>query len=110
MGGGATALRRRLELYIKWLSQAVDEAKGLPWHDGGEVRIDLPLNALIPRDYIADENFRLEAYRRIAAAADDEELTEVYNELVDRYGSPVPSAVEALFEVAKLRRKMMERA
>ncbi len=96
------------DLYIKLMSQAVDEAKGLPWHDGGEVRIDLPLNALIPRDYIADENFRLEAYRRIAAAGDDEELTEVYNELVDRYGSPVPSTVEALFEVAKLRRTMMD--
>ncbi|HVF54221.1 MAG TPA: transcription-repair coupling factor [Actinomycetota bacterium] len=95
------------DLYVKLMSQAVDEAKGLPWHDGGEVRIDLPLNAFIPKDYVADENFRLEAYRRIAAAETSDDIDEVRAELIDRYGSPVPSAVEALFDVARLRRVMM---
>ncbi|HEV2757476.1 MAG TPA: transcription-repair coupling factor [Actinomycetota bacterium] len=94
------------DLYVKLMSAAVDEAKGLPWHEDGEVRIDLPLNAFIPKSYIADENLRLEAYRRIASATGADELEEAKGELLDRYGAPLPEPVEALFEVAALRRLM----
>ncbi|MDP9067514.1 MAG: transcription-repair coupling factor [Actinomycetota bacterium] len=98
------------DLYVKLMSQAVEEAKGsLPPGLDGDVRIDLPLNAFIPKTYVADENLRLESYRRIASARTDEELAEVRAELVDRYGAPVPDVVEALFEVAKLR-ALMSRA
>jgi transcription-repair coupling factor (superfamily II helicase) len=95
------------DLYVKMMSSAVDEAKGLGWTEDGEVRIDLPLGAYIPKEYVADENLRLEAYRRVASARAPEELEEVRAELVDRYGSPMPEPVEALFEVADLRRLMM---
>lgn len=95
------------DLYVKLMSQAVDEAKGLPWRDDTEVRIDLPLNAFIPKDYVTDENFRLEAYRRIASAADADDLEEVRSELADRYGLPLPGPVDGLFEVAQLRRLML---
>ena len=95
------------DLYVKLMASAFDEAKGLPWQEETEVRIDLPLNAYIPKDYIADENLRLEAYRRIAAAADDDELAEARAELTDRYGSPLPPPVEELFEVGALRRLLV---
>lgn len=97
------------DLYVKLMGQAVDEAKGLPWREDTEVRIDLPLNAFIPKDYVTDENFRLEAYRRIASAEDTEDLDEVRAELLDRYGGPLPAPVEGLFEVAQLRRLMVSR-
>jgi transcription-repair coupling factor (superfamily II helicase) len=97
------------DLYVKMMSTAVDEAKGLGWKEDGEVRIDLPLDAYIPKSYISDENLRLEAYRRVAGARTQEDLEEVRRELVDRYGEPFPAPVEALFEVAGLRRTMMER-
>jgi transcription-repair coupling factor (superfamily II helicase) len=96
------------DLYVKLMASAFDEAKGLPWQEEIETRIDLPLNAYIPRDYIADENLRLEAYRRIAGASDDDELAEARAELTDRYGSPLPSPVEALFEVGVLRRLLIK--
>jgi transcription-repair coupling factor (superfamily II helicase) len=95
------------DLYVKLMSTAVDEAKGLGWREDGEVRIDLPLDAYIPKTYIADENLRLEAYRRIAAVREQEDLDEARRELIDRYGEPLPAPVEALFEVATLRRTMM---
>jgi transcription-repair coupling factor (superfamily II helicase) len=95
------------DLYVKLMASAVDEAKGLPWREGGEVRIDLPLNAFIPKSYVADENLRLESYRRIASATDASDIEEVRAELADRYGTPLPPSVEALFEVAALRRLMM---
>ncbi|MGH2752371.1 MAG: transcription-repair coupling factor [Actinomycetota bacterium] len=95
------------DLYVKLVASAVDEAKGLPWTEDVEVRIDLPLEAYIPKKYIADENLRLEAYRRVASAKDAADIAEVRGELTDRYGSPVPQPVEALFEVAALRRLMI---
>ena len=95
------------DLYVKLMASAFDQAKGLPYKEEAEVRIDLPLNAFIPKNYVADENLRLEAYRRIASARDDEEIAEVRAEIEDRYGSPVPDPVEALFEVARLRLLMV---
>ncbi|MGH2694070.1 MAG: transcription-repair coupling factor [Actinomycetota bacterium] len=96
------------DLYVKLVASAVEEAKGQPWAEEPEVRIDLPLEAFIPRSYIDDENLRLEAYRRIASAREDEDLAEVRAELLDRYGSP-PDRVESLFELAELRRAMIAR-
>jgi transcription-repair coupling factor (superfamily II helicase) len=95
------------DLYVKLMGTAFDEAKGLPWRDETEVRIDLPLAAFIPKSFVEDENLRLEAYRKIAAAVDGDELKDVRVELEDRYGSPLPTPVEGLFEVAALRRLMM---
>ena len=96
------------DLYVKLMASAVDEVKGLPWSEESEVRIDLPISAFIPKDYVGDENLRLEAYRRIAAIRDADELKEVRAELADRYGEPFPEPVEALFDVATLRHVMME--
>ena len=108
-GGGAARSRRGgwFVLYVKLMGSAFNEAKGLPWRDETEVRIDLPLAAFIPKAYIGDENLRLKAYRRIAAATDPDELKDARVELKDRYGAPLPAPVEGLFEVAALRRLMM---
>ena len=97
------------DLYVKLVASAVDEAKGTPWRDESEVRIDLPLQAFIPKSYIADENLRLDAYRRVASARDPDDLEAVRSELVDRYGGPLPGPVDSLFELAQLRRLMVER-
>jgi transcription-repair coupling factor (superfamily II helicase) len=95
------------DLYVKLMASAVDEVKGLPWSEETEVRIDLPTSAFIPKDYITDENLRLEAYRRIAAIRAADEIDEVRAELADRYGEPFPAPVESLFDVALLRQVLM---
>ena len=97
------------DLYVKIVASAVEEARGAPWKEEAEVRIDLPLKAFIPRDYISEENLRLEAYRKIASAHDSETLQSVRTEIEDRYGAPVPGPVESLFELATLRGLMIDR-
>jgi transcription-repair coupling factor (superfamily II helicase) len=67
-----------------------------------EVRVDLPVDAHIPHDYVSGERLRLEAYRKIAAARDADELSAVREELHDRYGAP-PLPVQRLFAVATFR-------
>ena len=67
-----------------------------------DVRIDLPIDAHLPPDYIGSDRLRLEAYRRLASAADDAGIAAVVDELIDRYGPP-PEPVQWLVAVARLR-------
>jgi transcription-repair coupling factor (superfamily II helicase) len=66
------------------------------------IRIDLPVDAHLPEDYIAYHEQRLEAYRRLAVGTTHPEVDDVAAEWEDRYG-PLPPAAEALVELARLR-------
>jgi len=90
------------DLYIRMVGEAVANFRGDVEEELPDVTIELPVDAHLPHDYIAHERLRLEAYRKIAAAADAAALGEVRAELVDRYGA-VPPAVDNLFEVAEFR-------
>jgi len=90
------------DLYIRMVGEAVANFRGDEPDELPDVTIELPVDAHIPHDYIAHERLRLEAYRKIAAAADEAALSEVRAELVDRYGT-VPAAVDNLFDVAQFR-------
>ncbi|WP_439663162.1 transcription-repair coupling factor [Lentzea sp. HUAS TT2] len=97
------------DLYIRLVGEAVEAFRKHAGADGGEVeedlaevRVDLPVDAHIPHEYVPGERLRLEAYRKIAAAADEASLTAVWDELKDRYGTP-PEPVERLLGVARLR-------
>lgn len=92
------------ELYTQLVAEAVSELEGTPVEKAGaaEVRIDLPVNAHLPDDYIEDQLARIEAYRRLAAATTNTEVNDVTVEWVDRYG-PLPEAATALIDIARLR-------
>jgi transcription-repair coupling factor (superfamily II helicase) len=90
------------ETYLRLLSEAVAEMKGEPLAPEREVRIDLPVKAFIPPDWIGQEALRLELYRRIGTARDAEELSHVAEEATDRFGT-LPAPVTALFAVASLK-------
>ncbi|MGH3523625.1 MAG: TRCF domain-containing protein, partial [Mycobacterium sp.] len=67
-----------------------------------DVRIDLPVDAHLPPDYIPSDRLRLEGYRRLAAAADDADVDAAVEELTDRYGT-LPETAQRLVAVARLR-------
>ncbi len=67
-----------------------------------DVKVDLPIDANLPADYLPGERLRLEAYRSLAAAATDDAVDAVREELVDRFG-PLPQPVENLLAVARFR-------
>jgi transcription-repair coupling factor (superfamily II helicase) len=90
------------DTYLKLLAESVAEMKGEPMPDDREVRIDLPVKAFIPAEWLGQESLRLELYRRISVARDHEELSRVREETEDRYGSP-PTPVRTLFAVASLK-------
>ncbi|MEE3800882.1 transcription-repair coupling factor [Mycobacterium intracellulare] len=97
------------DLYVRLVGEAVEAYRAAA--DGHtvttaeepkDVRIDLPVDAHLPPDYIASDRLRLEAYRRLAAAASDGEIDAVVEELVDRYGA-LPEPALRLVAVARLR-------
>ncbi|MFI6296079.1 transcription-repair coupling factor [Nonomuraea sp. NPDC050790] len=95
------------DLYVRLMAEAVQEQKAklsgqeaVP--EQQDVKVELPINAHIPHDYVTSERLRLEAYKRIAAIASDLGIDEVRAELTDRYGKP-PVQVENLLAVARFR-------
>src|SRR4051794_971578 len=97
------------DLYVRLVGEAVEAYRAaadgktvVAPQEPKDVRIDLPVDAHLPPDYIGSDRLRLEAYRRLAAAADDAGVDAVIEELVDRYG-PLPEAAQRLVAVARLR-------
>jgi transcription-repair coupling factor (superfamily II helicase) len=90
------------DLYVRMIGEAVSELRDAGPAERPEVRVELPVNAHIPHDYMPGERLRLEAYTRIAAIDSGGDITAVYEELNDRYGPP-PDPVLGLLAVARLR-------
>ncbi|MEU1788961.1 transcription-repair coupling factor [Streptomyces sparsogenes] len=96
------------DLYVRMVGEAVAdyraslEAGGEPEEAPLEVKIELPVDAHVPHDYAPGERLRLQAYRAIASASNEEDIRAVREELTDRYGK-LPEPVENLLLVAGLR-------
>lgn len=90
------------DLYCQMVNEAVAELKGEQPREPAEIKLELPFDANLPKDYVEREELRLEAYRRLAAVESEPEVDDIRTEWSDRYG-PLPPAAEALLEVARLR-------
>ena len=96
------------DLYLRMIGEAVATFRGEEVESGQELRLELPLDARIPEDYIDSERLRLEAYQKLSAAsaatAKDDAIDLVIEELADRYGA-LPAEAEGLIAIARLRRR-----
>ncbi len=90
------------DMYLKLLNDAVLEEKGEQAPVDYECMVDIQISAHIPEDYIESSNQRLEIYRRIADIRNDDDVSDVLDELIDRFGDP-PQAVKSLVDVALVR-------
>ncbi len=90
------------DLYVQLVAEAVAELKGEPLRAAVTVTIDVPSDAHLPAGYVAREDLRLEAYRRLAAVTSDAEVDDIRAEWLDRFG-PLPAPAEGLLTVAALR-------
>ncbi|GAY12644.1 transcription-repair coupling factor [Pseudonocardia sp. N23] len=102
------------DLYIRLVGEAVAAFRKQAGSGGAdepealaEVRVDLPIDAHVPHDYVTGERLRLEVYRKIAESADRAALDAIVDELTDRYGEP-PEAVRNLLAVAAFRQTCRE--
>jgi len=90
------------DLYLRLVGEAVSDFRGEDVEPEPEMRIELPVNARLPEDYIGSERLRLEMYKRIAAVTSTADIEAVREEMTDRYGAPPPEAA-ALLAIAAFR-------
>jgi len=99
------------DLYLRMIGEAVSTFRGDVAEGQTELRLELPVDAHIPEDYVDSERLRLEAYQKLSTAsspaAGEDQIDLVLEELTDRYGEP-PLAVTNLMAVSRLRRRAQQ--
>lgn len=99
------------DLYQKLLEESIQELKENGNLGAGEQRadaadfepkIEFPLDAFLPTDYVEKPEQRVDLYRRLSAAQDKRTLDNIVEETVDRYGSP-PTQAKYLFSLVEIK-------
>ena len=93
------------DLYMRMVGEAVNDYKtGIVETEeiSHECKIEIPVDAHLPDNYVDSERLRLDIYRRLADVKDPMEIKPIEEELIDRFG-PMPDSVIALVQVAVLR-------
>ncbi len=95
------------DMYVRMLEEAVRELKGEEVPLEVHSTLNLGLDIRIPPEYIADENQRLRAYKRIADVKDRDGANRILSETEDRYG-PAPEVLKTLLEFSLLKTKAQQ--
>lgn len=91
------------DLYCKMLNEAVKAVKGdTEEEETFETTVDMDLDAFIPSTYIKNEVHKLDIYKRIAEIENEEEMMDMQEELMDRFGD-MPNAVNNLLNIALIK-------
>ena len=90
------------DLYIKLLEDTVKELKGESAAEVVDTSIELQVSAYIPESYIADENQKIEIYKKIAYIGNHEDLYDIEEEIEDRFGD-LPQVVRNLLDISYIK-------
>jgi transcription-repair coupling factor (superfamily II helicase) len=90
------------DLFAQMLMEAVSEARGEPVTAFPDVRVDLPLPAFLPEEYVDAVDERVRIYRRLAGSPSLEAIDAVSAEMVDRFGA-APAPAKNLVDIARIR-------
>jgi len=94
-------------LYMRMLKEAVQELKGETVEDTVEPSIDIQVKALLPDEYVVDKQTKATLYQRMVAITSEEEMSDMVDELVDRFGTP-PEEVENLLQIIRIKIRAKE--
>lgn len=90
------------DMYCKLLDEVVKETQGIQVQEEQDVQIDLNVSAYLPDEYIESSNQKIEIYQEIALCKDYEEIENITDELIDRFGD-IPQETINLLEIAKIK-------
>ena len=90
------------DLYCSMVNEAINELNGETPTEPAEIKIELPVDANLPASYVARDDLRLEAYRRLAVVTTDADVDDIASEWTDRFG-PIPEPAQSLLDVARVR-------
>ena len=90
------------DMYCKLLDEVVKEIKGEEIVEDIDVQIELNVSSYIPDDYIENAAQKIEVYQNIALCRNDNDIEDITDELIDRYGM-IPEEVNNLLKIIKIK-------
>ena len=90
------------DTYCKLLDQVVKEMKGIDIEEDIDISIDINVSSYIPDEYIENGSQKIEVYQNIALCSTKEDIKNIEEDIVDRYGK-IPIEVSNLLEIAKIK-------
>jgi len=91
------------DTYCKLLDEVMKEMQGIELQEEQDIQIDLPFfSSYIPEEYIENSSQKIEIYQDIALCKTEEDIQNVTDEIIDRYGQ-MPKEVENLLEIARIK-------
>ncbi len=90
------------DTYCKLLDEVVKEMQGVEVKEEIDVQIDLNISSFIPDEYIENSSQKIEVYQNIALSRTEEDIQNVIDEIIDRFGA-MPEEVNNLLEVARIK-------
>ena len=90
------------DTYCRILDEVLKEEQGLKPEEDIECQIDLNVTSYIPDNFISDQNQKIEIYQDIALCKNEEDISNVIDEIVDRFGN-LPDEIENLLEISRIK-------
>ena len=90
------------DTYCKLLDEVVKEMQGIEVEKEQDIQIDMNVSSFIPDEYIENSSQKIEVYQDIALSKTEDDLKDILDELIDRYGA-VPEEVHNLIEIARIK-------
>jgi transcription-repair coupling factor (superfamily II helicase) len=90
------------DLYVKFLDRAVKELQGKVMEEDIETTVDLNVDGYIPSSFIENEEQKIEIYKKIAAANNKDDILDITEEIIDRFGN-IPKQAENLLKISYIK-------
>lgn len=90
------------DLYSDMLAEAVAKKRGKKVAAHTNSEIELGVEAYLPDDYVDDPRQKIELYKQIRKARTDDEVMDIEDDLMDRFGDYGP-AVANLLKISKIK-------
>ena len=90
------------DTYCKLLDEVIKEMQGVKTEEEQDIQIEINVSSYIPDTYIENSSQKIEIYQNIALCRSEEDITNVIDEIIDRYGL-MPKEVENLIEIARIK-------
>lgn len=90
------------DTYCKLLDEVLKQMQGIEEIEEQDIQIDLAVSCYIPEEYIENSSQKIEVYQDIALCKTEEDIQNVTDEIIDRFGQ-MPSEVENLLEIARIK-------
>ncbi|MCI9177559.1 MAG: transcription-repair coupling factor [Clostridia bacterium] len=90
------------DTYCKLLDEVMKEMQGIEVQEEKDVQIDLSISSYIPESFINEPSQKIEIYQNIALCRTEEDIQNVIDEVIDRYGK-MPKELENLLEVSRIK-------